>query len=74
MNLLLAAPNWLLVVLGCALAGAVIEDAGRLRISNAISLVVLLAAIVAAVLIGHGALWKNIVINSASGSFTGYLF
>ena len=61
MNLLLAAPNWLLVLLGCALAVAAIEDAARLRISNVISFVVLLAAIVAAVLTGHGPLWKNIV-------------
>jgi len=60
-NLLIAAPNWLLVVLGCALAGAAIEDAGRLRISNAISFVILLAAIVAAMLVGQGPLWKNVV-------------
>ena len=61
MNLLLAAPVWLLVFLGCALAAAAIEDAARLRISNVISLAVLLAAILAAILVGHGPLWKNLV-------------
>jgi prepilin peptidase CpaA len=60
-NLLLGAPTWLLALLGCALAAAAIEDAARLRISNFISLAVLLGAIVAAILIGHGLLWKNLV-------------
>jgi prepilin peptidase CpaA len=60
-NLLVGAPSWLLIVLGCALAAAAIEDAARLRISNIISFVVLLGGVVAAILIGHGPLWKNVV-------------
>lgn len=60
MNLIVAAPSWLLIVLGCALVAAAIEDALRLRISNATSLVVMIGAIVAAIVEGPSwALWQN---------------
>ena len=43
MNLIATSPLWLLALVGAALAAAAIEDAVRLRISNATSLAVLLA-------------------------------
>lgn len=62
MNLIVAAPTWLLIVLGCALVAAALEDALRLRISNVTSLVVLVGAIVAAVVEGPSwGLWQNAV-------------
>lgn len=60
MNLIAAAPPWLVILLSCAMVAAVIEDALRLRISNVTSLVVFAGAIVAA--IGEGpswSLWQN---------------
>lgn len=63
MNLVATAPIWLIVLLVAALAAAAIEDAVRLRISNATCLVVLVAAIVAMALHGFPlALWQNIVV------------
>lgn len=63
MNLIAAAPLWLLVVLGCAMAAAGIEDAVRLRISNLTTLVVLIGAIVAAVIAGPSwSLWQNVAV------------
>ena len=55
--------TWLLALLAAALAAAAIEDAIRLRISNATCLVVLVAAIVAMALHGFPlALWQNLVV------------
>ena len=63
MNLVSAAPLWLLVVLGCAMAAAAIEDALRLRISNVTTLVVLIGAIIAALVVGPSwALWQNVAV------------
>ena len=63
MNLIAAAPWWLLAVLGCAAGAAAIEDGLRYRISNLISLVVLVAAIAAAIMAGPAwALWQNIAV------------
>jgi prepilin peptidase CpaA len=54
---------WLIALLAAALAAAAIEDAIRLRISNATCLVVLVAAIVAMALHGFPlALWQNLVV------------
>ena len=63
MNLVASAPVWLIALLAAALAAAAIEDAIRLRISNATCLVVLVAAIVAMALHGFPlALWQNLVV------------
>jgi prepilin peptidase CpaA len=62
LNLIAAAPSWLVVVLGCALVAAATEDALRLRISNVTSLVVFAAAIVAMIIEGASwSLWQNAV-------------
>ena len=51
---------WLVILLGCALAAAAIEDASRYRISNITSLVVIAGAICAAVIEGPSwSLWQN---------------
>lgn len=52
MNLLLAAPSWLAVLLVLCLAAAAIEDTRRLRISNLTSLDVLAGALVAMAIAG----------------------
>lgn len=62
MNLIAAAPSWLLLIFGCAMSAGAIEDALRLRISNVTSLIVFLGAIVAAIVQGPSlALWQNVV-------------
>lgn len=62
MNLIAAAPFWLVIVLGCTLVAAAIEDAFRLRISNVTSLIVFAGAIVAAIVEGPSwGLWQNAV-------------
>jgi prepilin peptidase CpaA len=63
LNLVVAAPLWLVVVLGCAMLAAAVEDGLRFRISNVTTLVVLVAAVAAAVLAGPSwALWQNGVV------------
>jgi len=60
LNLVQAAPLWLLIIFGCALAAAAVEDSLRLRISNLTSIVVLAGAIVAAAVEGPSwTLWQN---------------
>ena len=60
MNLVAAAPLWLILIFACAMLASAIEDAARYRISNLTSLVVLIGAVVAAVTVGPTwALWKN---------------
>jgi prepilin peptidase CpaA len=60
MNLIVGAPFWLFALLILVLAAAAIEDAVRLRISNATSLAVFAGAIVAAALQGFSpSLWQN---------------
>jgi prepilin peptidase CpaA len=62
-NLIAGAPFWLLALLGAALAAAAIEDAIRLRISNATCLAVLIGALVAMGIQGFPlALWQNAVV------------
>ena len=63
MNLVAASPLWLLIVLGCAMVAAAVQDATRFRISNVTVLVVLAGAIAAALI--HGptwALWQNLAV------------
>ena len=63
MNLVAAAPLWLLVILACAMLAAGAEDAVRLRISNGTSLIVLATAIAATLIAGPSlALWQNGVV------------
>lgn len=63
LNLIPAAPLWLIVLFGLAMVAAAIEDAARLRISNATSLLVLVGAIAAAVIEGPTlSLWQNGVV------------
>jgi prepilin peptidase CpaA len=60
LNLIPAAPIWLIVVLACAMVAAAIEDAARFRISNLTSLVVLAGAAAAAAIEGPSwPLWQN---------------
>ena len=60
MNLIAAAPLWLIVALCCAFVAAAAEDAVRLRISNITSISVVTAAIVAGVIAGPSAMvWQN---------------
>jgi prepilin peptidase CpaA len=63
LNLIHAAPLWLLVLLGCAMIAAAVEDAARLRISNLTVVVVLLGAIAAALIAGPSwDLWQNVAV------------
>ena len=63
MNLAAEAPQWLALIVAVLLLAAAAEDAVRLRISNLIVLLVLVAAIVAIVVIGPElALWQNLAV------------
>jgi prepilin peptidase CpaA len=63
LNLIPAAPIWLIVLLCLAMVAAAVEDAARLRISNITSLVVVVGAVAAAVIEGPSlALWQNVVV------------
>lgn len=60
LNLIAAAPSWLLILLACAIVAAAIEDGARLRISNLTILVVLAGAVVAVSVEGPTwMLWQN---------------
>ena len=63
MNLIASAPSWRVVILLAALAAAAIEDAIRLKISNATCLVVLVTALIAMGLRGFPLdLWQNALV------------
>ena len=63
MNLAADAPQWLALIVAVLLLAAAVEDAVRLRISNLIVLLVIVAAVVAAGIAGQElALWKNLVV------------
>lgn len=63
MNLIIASPWWLILLLVMALAAAAIEDAIRLRISNLTSATVFVGALVAMALHGFSPdLWQNAVV------------
>ena len=60
MNLIPAAPLWLIVLFCLALLAAALEDAARLRISNLTNLLVLCIGIAAALIEGPSlSLWQN---------------
>ena len=64
MNLAAEAPQWLALIVAVLLLAAAIEDAVRLRISNVIVLLVLVAALVAVASAGPElALWKNLIVS-----------
>jgi prepilin peptidase CpaA len=66
LNLIAVAPLWLLVVLGCAMLAAAIEDGWRFRISNLTVLVVIAAAVAAALIAGPSwRLWQNFAVFAA---------
>ena len=66
MNLIAAAPTWLLVVVPLLLIAAAIEDAARLRISNITCLGVLVTALIVMTKAGFPAsLWQNAVVFAA---------
>ena len=63
MNLIVGAPQWIVVLLFLALIAAAIEDALRLRISNITCAAVVILAVVA--MAYHGftlSLWQNVVV------------
>ena len=63
MNLAADAPQWLALVVAVLLLAAAAEDAVRLKISNLIVLLVLVAAVAATIIAGPQlALWKNLVV------------
>ena len=63
MNLAADAPQWLALVVAVLLLAAAAEDAVRLKISNLIVLLVLVAAVAATIIAGPQlALWKNFVV------------
>ncbi len=63
MNLAVEAPQWLALILAALLIAAAVEDAVRLRISNIICGLILLAALVAAGLAGpEWSLWQNLAV------------
>ncbi|NUT00551.1 MAG: peptidase [Sphingomonas sp.] len=63
MNLAVAAPQWLALILSILLFAAAAEDSVRLRISNVTVLLVLVGAIVAAFVAGPGIrLWQNLAV------------
>lgn len=63
MNLIAAAPLWLIAVLSCAMLAAAVEDGTRLQISNLTSAIVLAGAVTAAGLAGPSwSLWQNVVV------------
>lgn len=63
MNLTLLAPQWLALFLTLLLMAAAVQDAISLRISNVTVLLVLVAGIVAAVVVGPELrLWQNLLV------------
>lgn len=63
MNLLASAPDWLTWLLIALLAAAAVQDAIQLRISNLLTIGVLVLAVVAAVMIGiDTAVWQNLLV------------
>jgi prepilin peptidase CpaA len=80
MNLLVAAPVWLILVLIGAITAAAIEDAIRLRIHNATCAIVAAGAVAAMIAVGPTlALWQNmlvcaIILALGTAAFAGGLF
>lgn len=80
MNLLAAAPIWLILVLIGATAAAAIEDAVRLRINNITCAIIAAGAVGAMIAVGPSiALWQNMVVcavilSLGTAAFAGGLF
>jgi prepilin peptidase CpaA len=75
MNLALTAPDWLAWALGALLVAAAAEDAYRLRISNIISIALLVLALVAMAVVGFSiSLWENGVVFAAILAIGTFLF
>lgn len=67
MNLPGLAPIWALLALAALLVAAAIEDMVRLRISNLVSIAVLLLAVVTIVVVGaRPSLWENAAVFAAT--------
>jgi prepilin peptidase CpaA len=63
MNLIAAAPFWLVTVLAVLLFAAAVQDAAQLRISNVIVALVFAAALVAIAVVGPELrLWQNLAV------------
>ena len=63
MNLVAGAPLWLDILFASAMLAAAVEDAARLRISNLISILVIVGAIAAMVIVGPAWLrWQNLAV------------
>ena len=66
MNLAVEAPQWLALLLTALVLAAATEDAVRLRISNITVLLVIVAAFIAAIVVGPAsALWQNLTVFAA---------
>ena len=66
MNLAVDAPQWAALLFTVLLLAAAAEDAVRLRISNITVLLVIVAAVIAAVVVGPAlALWQNLAVFAA---------
>ena len=66
MNLAVEAPQWLALLFAVLLLAAAVEDAVRLRISNITVLLVIVAAVIAAFVVGPDlALWQNLAVFAA---------
>ena len=66
MNLAVEAPQWLALLFTVLLLAAAAEDAVRLRISNMTVLLVIVAAVIAAIVVGPAvALWQNLAVFAA---------
>ena len=66
MNLAVEAPQWAALLLIALLLAAAAEDAVRLRISNITVLLVIVAAVIAAIVVGPTlALWQNLAVFAA---------
>ena len=63
MNLTAEAPLWLALILAALLVAAAVQDAAQLKISNLICGLILIAAVVAAVIVGPELfLWQNLLV------------
>ena len=66
MNLAVEAPQWLALLFTVLLLAAAAEDAVRLRISNITVLLAIVAAVIAAIVVGPTlALWQNLAVFAA---------
>ena len=66
MNLAVEAPEWMALLFTFLLLAAATEDAARLRISNITVLLVIVAAVIAAIVVGPAlSLWQNLAVFAA---------